>query len=43
MPSPFPGIDRAGFDLAIDYQQKPVPPLAEADRAWVEQLLKEKT
>ncbi|MEH2361356.1 DUF4058 family protein [Nostoc sp.] len=33
--------DRAGFDLAIDYNREPVPPLGEVDAAWVYELLKE--
>lgn len=32
---------RAGFDLAIDYTPKAVPPLGEVDAAWVYELLKE--
>lgn len=31
--------DRAAYDLAIAYDQEPVPPLAEADTAWAEALL----
>ncbi|AFZ26390.1 hypothetical protein Cylst_4294 [Cylindrospermum stagnale PCC 7417] len=34
-------FDRAGFDLAIDYSREAVPPIAEADVAWVNDLLKE--
>lgn len=34
--------ERAGYDLAIDYTQKPVPPLSEEDAAWAHQLLKKK-
>ncbi|MEA5567172.1 DUF4058 family protein [Anabaena sp. UHCC 0399] len=33
--------DRAGFDLAIDYTQKPVPPLQENDAAWANTLLQQ--
>jgi hypothetical protein len=33
--------DRAGFDLAIDYAQEPVPPLTEADAAWAAELLQQ--
>ncbi|MHC5731828.1 MAG: DUF4058 family protein, partial [Nostoc sp.] len=33
--------ERAGFDLAIDYNREPLPPLGEVDAAWVNQLLKE--
>lgn len=33
--------ERAGFDLAIDYNREPVPPLGEVDAAWVYELLKE--
>ena len=29
------------FDLGIDYQQDPEPPLSDADRAWLAQLLRE--
>ena len=31
--------DRAGYDLAIDYSQPPVPPLREEDVEWAAQLL----
>lgn len=31
--------DRAGYDLAIDYNRDPVPPLLEADAAWAETLV----
>jgi hypothetical protein len=34
-------FDRAGFDLAIDYTREPVPPIAEADVVWVNELLTE--
>jgi hypothetical protein len=34
-------FDRAGFDLAIDYTAEPVPPIGEADVAWVNELLKQ--
>lgn len=34
-------FDRAGFDLAIDYSREAVPPIGEADVAWVNDLLKE--
>jgi Protein of unknown function (DUF4058) len=30
---------RARFDLRLDYTQPPVPPLAEADRAWAQELV----
>lgn len=33
--------DRAGFDLAIDYTQEPVPPLVEADAIWANGLLQQ--
>jgi hypothetical protein len=33
--------DRAGFDLAIDYTQQPLPPLPEPDAAWANTLLQE--
>ena len=32
--------DRAGYDLVIDYTQKPVPPLQEADAVWADARLK---
>jgi Protein of unknown function (DUF4058) len=31
--------DRAGYRFAIDYAQAPVPPLSEADQAWMKQTL----
>lgn len=31
--------DRASYDLTVDYTGDPVPPLAEPDRTWAEQLL----
>jgi hypothetical protein len=31
--------DRAGFDLAVDYSRSPVPPLAQAEMAWIQPLL----
>lgn len=32
--------DRAGFDLAVDYDQLPPPPkLSEADQVWIKELL----
>ena len=31
-----------GFDLDIDYQTDPEPPLSDHDRAWLDQLLREK-
>ncbi len=34
--------DRAGYDLAVDYTSEPVPPLEDADAAWVDKLLREK-
>ena len=34
--------DQAGFDLAIDYSQKPVPSLKSKDRDWGEELLRER-
>ncbi|MDH3603277.1 MAG: DUF4058 family protein [Candidatus Tectomicrobia bacterium] len=34
--------DRAGYDLAIDYSDKPVPPLGQDDEEWTETLLREK-
>ncbi len=33
--------DRAGYDLAVDYQRPPDPPLADADARWVEGVLQE--
>lgn len=33
--------DRSGYDLKLDYQQNPVPPLADDDVDWVNSLLKE--
>jgi hypothetical protein len=33
-------FDRAGFDLAIDYNCEPVPPIQETDIIWVNELLK---
>jgi hypothetical protein len=33
-------FDCAGFDLAIDYNREPVPPIQETDIIWVNQLLK---
>jgi hypothetical protein len=34
--------ERAGYDYFIDYSSKPVPPLLEADAAWMDRLLREK-
>lgn len=33
-------FDRAGFDLAIDYNREPVAPIGDADVVWVNELLK---
>ncbi|WP_392533387.1 DUF4058 family protein [Nostoc sp. C117] len=33
--------DRAGFDLAIDYTQEPVPSLPETDITWANALLQQ--
>ena len=33
-------FDRAGLDLAIDYNSQPVPPIQETDLIWVNELLK---
>jgi hypothetical protein len=33
--------DRAGYDLAVNYQQPPQPPLSEQDARWMAQLLRE--
>ena len=30
-----------GFDLDIDYQTDPEPPLSDGDRVWLDQLLRE--
>lgn len=32
--------DRAAYDLTIDYAEEPVPPLADSDRAFVDDLLR---
>ena len=38
----FHGVyDRARYHLAIDYTQKPVPKLSEADGVWADELLRE--
>jgi hypothetical protein len=34
--------DRAGYNFAIDYSRKIMPPLSEAETAWVENLLHQK-
>jgi hypothetical protein len=34
-------FDRAGLDLAIDYNSEPIPPIQETDLIWVNELLKE--
>lgn len=33
--------DRAGYDMVIDYQAQPMPPLSQADAVWAETLLRE--
>jgi len=33
--------ERAGYDLAIDYDRQPVPPLSETDAAWADALLRQ--
>ena len=33
--------DRAGYDLAIDYTQEPIPPLSENDTTWADILLRQ--
>ena len=33
--------DIAGYDMRIDYTRNPVPPLADADTAWADALLRE--
>jgi hypothetical protein len=35
--------DRAGYDLAIDYGQPPMPPLADGDAQWAVQLVQSHT
>lgn len=35
--------DRAGYDLAVDYRQPPIPPLAAEDATWAAQLLRHHT
>lgn len=35
--------DRAGFDLAIDYNLDVVPPLTDSEAAWVDTLLREES
>lgn len=35
--------DRAGFDLAIDYNLETVPPLIDSEAAWVDTLLREQS
>lgn len=35
--------DRAGYDLAVDYSQPPVPPLSGADAQWAMQLVSQHT
>ncbi len=34
---------RAGYDLVIDYNQPPVPPLGDEDAAWATSVLKAQT
>ncbi len=34
--------DRAAYDLVINYNREPVPPLSEVDAAWAEAVLQEK-
>jgi hypothetical protein len=34
--------DRAAYDLKVDYNREPVPPLPEADAVWVDGVLREK-
>ncbi len=34
--------DRGAYDLAIDYRLEPVSPLAPADAAWADRLLRER-
>jgi len=31
--------DRAGYDYSLDYRRPAEPPLAEADAAWVQEIL----
>lgn len=35
--------DRAGYDLAVDYEQPPEPPLAKEDAEWILQLQRQST
>ncbi|MCW5852407.1 MAG: DUF4058 family protein [Anaerolineae bacterium] len=35
--------ERAGYDLVIDYNQPPVPPLKDEDAAWAAEVLKTQT
>lgn len=32
--------DRAGYDLRLNYRAAPDPPLADADAAWADELLR---
>lgn len=34
--------NRARFDMAIDYNLEPVPPLKSEDKIWADELLREK-
>jgi hypothetical protein len=40
MPSPFPGYDLLGYDLAIDATRSPEPPLDDPASAAAESLLR---
>ncbi len=33
--------DTASYDLVVDYNQDPLPPLSEGDRAWLDSWLRE--
>ena len=33
--------DRASYDLVIDYNREPVPPISEADTVWADVLLRQ--
>jgi Protein of unknown function (DUF4058) len=33
--------DRSGYDYFIDYQDDPLPPLSDADRTWIDEVLQQ--
>jgi hypothetical protein len=33
--------DRSGYDYFIDYQDDPLPPLSDADRTWIDEILEQ--